>query len=44
MTWYHPALAQRALDEGDAEIRRLRQEVYDAKADYLRLRLNRTSM
>jgi hypothetical protein len=27
MTWYHPALAQRALDEGDRQIAELKKAV-----------------
>lgn len=33
MIWYHPALAQRALDEGDSEIAKLRAENERLRAD-----------
>lgn len=32
MTWNHPALAQRALDEGDQQIKRLRARIEQLEA------------
>lgn len=38
MTFYHPALAQRALDEGDREIAALKAEIEKLRADLASIR------
>jgi len=38
MTWYHPALAQRALDEGDRQISDLERNIRQMRAALVQIR------